>query len=190
MGKKVAITLLTIAVVVGIVSAGYFFFQRHMKQQQAAAACVATAFPMVVIEHNKSSIENLLQDLRSDGDKKASSAQDKKKSYILSKQIDEKFLKLAEKIKKQKGSDKAQSLQKSKKALSKEFKSLVSVFDHQAPEYLNECVSLFTEIADQCGDFEALTQGKSKECVKEYKPQVAQLMSKHIKNKSQKTKNN
>lgn len=171
------------AVLICAIGAGAFWaYQSHLKTKEATLACIATAFPYVLMEHKRSELSGLLEDMHIEegedphmheveeamkGNKKPPT------KFFLSEEIDTQMLKISEDLQ-NKGPGSFSSEQ-----MIKLFMDLEGLFNSQAQGYITECRSLFKTIMSECGSFDNTTE-QDQACRDKYDDQVTTMLRKHI----------
>lgn len=174
MKLKIAIILPTVLLALGgSILFGIYLQQENAAQKEAQVACIATAFPAVMIERNRISIQNLLDDLQqgSHENERASS----EPVFVFSKEIDQRFVELAGEIEVK--STTPMSLRKPE--TTEKFTPLIELFQEDASHYLGECVPLFRKIRDRCGSLQKAARG-SESCLNRYQADISQIVDKHV----------
>ncbi len=167
-------------VLVGVVGAVIYLSPKDNNDAEAAMACVANAFPVVVMEHGKLAIDRLLRELQAESEEAVEEGEEEElfpEQWVLSKDIDERFLDLAQLIQSEEVSEEeALELQLH---INSEIQQLVALFQSQASDYLQECTQLFHEMTADCEDLSGDSL-ESQGCMEKYQDRVAQLMAKHL----------
>lgn len=160
---------------------GYSFLKKNVVSSQTSTACVATAFPYVILEHNKAAISELLEAMQANPEAEDEDfdfeAQPKGDIVVISKEIDHKMIELANSIGDQEMA--SENMEQRRQRMSKAFDELARMFKKDAPAYMADCTQLFSTISEECGDLEQVDES-NEQCFENYRHQIAQLMEKHF----------
>ncbi|MCB0410981.1 MAG: hypothetical protein KDD22_00540 [Bdellovibrionales bacterium] len=180
MGRKNLWIIVGLLLMVALAVGGYYGFEKYHSRKEVTLACIATSFPYVLMEHKKSELQGMFDNMKlgSDEPENTKAASDDSKSklpakHFISPEIDERMLDLSEKIQGQgPGSVPPEEMMKY-------LMELEPLFRKQASEYLTECRGLFSEMVNECGSFEDAEES-SFDCRAKYDDRVSQMLKSHI----------
>ncbi len=171
------IVILLVLLVLG--SAGSFFlYQKKIHSDQAEVACVGMMFPYVLIQDSKRELDDAISNMQKELSEEAggAGAKDEGPKPLISKNIDAKFISVAQKLREAQSSE--ENTATAQESVKKDFEDIAGLFRKESPEYLKACIGLFLDMTKECGGFDPKDEAE-KECFNRYQEQVTGLVSKY-----------